>query len=296
MGASNSKSCNSACSLVSSVILNSAVKQNTTCKSTTTANQTQEVVIDGKAYLDCVSNLASAKGWTASDIKTLCAPLQAGNNTISGISQTAQLDITTTCKLDQAQTQQAQQDVMNAIDQSLKSSTDDAGQFLKSLGVALGGKANDSVSLSTAIKNEMSNTMTVETTNTFINDYAVNQSQIVKITGASKSQIQNVSQTIAIKALADMVAKNSTMNSAVQKADNTVKSQTSASDDILPALWASIQSLLTGWFGTIQNAYIAVAVCVVCAFCMLFGCSAVFLMTGGQNTLQQGISVAGSKF
>ena len=298
MGAHASKSVNETASMVSSTILNTAVTLNNTCQNSATTTQLQEYNVDGsgnlQAYNTCLTTAASAK-WT--DPATICSPLLGGAVTFNGISQGASVNITANCSILDTQTSTVQQDVMNAINAKLDNSTDDVGQFLTQLGSALGGSSNNTSSLKTSIANQVKATMTTTATNTMINAYATSQNLIFNVKSPPTAvAFQNVSQQLAVTALSSLVASNSVLNAAVQTAQNSVTTAATSTDQVLPGLWTTIQGGLAGWFGSIQNGEIAVAACVVCALCVLFGCSAVFFFSGGQSTLQQGISAASDAY
>ena len=289
MGGSASKSISDSAAFVSSVAMNSVMTNGTSCASTTTATQNQTVTIDGSGLQD-LEKVCLQLGHSTAD----CAAMVAGGTTVDGISQAAILTVGQNCTVDDTNIASIQQDITNQIMQKINSSSDDVGDALKAIATAAGGKNQSNIQLSTTISSLVSDSFTVSNTRTMVQTVIAGQNQVISILNAPSAAIKNVQQSIQIQALSTLVANSTNLNNAVQQVQNSVTQSATQSSEALPGLWSTLQGFFTGLFGTMTNAYIASGISVACVvLCCCVVCIA-FFATGGQSTLQQGISTAGS--
>ncbi len=289
MGSNTSKSLSDTCAFVSSVAMNSVMNNGTSCTSTTTAVQDQAVNIDGSGVTALLAACIAA-GQSSS----ACSSLIGSGTLVDGISQSAIVTVGQNCSVNSSNIASVQQDITNQILQKINSSSDDVGDTLKEIANAAGGSSNSNTSLSTTISSLVSDSFTVNNTNQMIQTVLTHQKQIVNVTNAQSTAVLNVVQNIQMQALSTLVANSTNLNNAVQQVQNSVTQSATQSSEALPGLWKTLQGFFTGLFGSMTTAYIASGVAAgLSVLCCCIVC-AIFFATGGQSTLQQGITTAGS--
>ena len=289
MGGQNSKSIQACASLVSNVTMNSIVNNQTTCKSSTNVNQNQNISVDNSGVV-ALQTACIASGQSAKD----CVALIGGGTTISGISQDAAVTISSNCVIDSKTQTAVANDLTNNIMQKINSSSDDVGDALKSMATAINGKNNSSTSLQTTVQNTINNTFTTSNLQEMVNSIVAGQSQIIAFKDTQSLAFNNVSQSLALKATYSLCAKNQDIVQAAATISNQATQAATVSSEALPGLWKTAQSLLTGYFGSLQTGIIALGGCVCCIMVALIAICIAFFATGGNQTLQQGITTAAS--
>ena len=288
MGSSNSKSISEVATFVNTVTTNSIINNGTSCADTTTVTQDQNISVDGSGILALETACINAGQSAAS-----CAALIGSGVTVSGVSQDASVTIGSQCTVNNQSTASIQSDLINNIMQKINSSSDDVGDALKAIATAAGGKNQSQTQLQTTVTNAITNTFTQNNLQSMVTQLAAQQSQILSFKNQQSAAFSNINQNLQLKALYSLVAKNTTLQTAINSVDNSATQAATQTSEVLPGLWSTLQGFFTGIFGTMQVAYIASGVSVgLCVLCMCIVCIA-FFASGGQQTLQQGISTAG---
>lgn len=289
MGAKNSKSITSTAAFISDITTNSIVNSQTSCKSSTSVNQNQAISVDNSGVV-ALQTACIAAGQNARD----CAALIGSGTTISNVSQDAAVTISSGCQVDTKTQAAVANDLTNNIMQKIQSSSDDVGDALKSMATAIGGKNQSSVDMQTTVKNTVNQTFTTNNLQEMVNTIVAGQSQILTFKDTQAVAFNNISQSLALKATFQLCAKNEAIVNAATTISNQATQAATVASEALPGLWNTVQGFMTGLFGTMQTAYIAIGGCVSCILCALVLIAGIFFFTGGQNTLQQGIKVASS--
>lgn len=288
MGGKNSKAINSTVSMISDITTNSIVNNQTTCKSSTSVNQNQEITVDNSGVV-ALQTACIAAGQSAKD----CASLIGSGVTLSNVSQDAAVTISAGCQIDSKTQQSVSNDLVNNIMQKINSSSDDVGDALKSMATAINGKNNSTTDLKSTVQNTVNNTFTVNNLQEFVNTIVAGQSQILAFKNTQSAAFNNISQSLAVKATYSLCAKNQDIVSAANNVQNSATQAATVSSEVLPGVTDAIKTALTGWFGSMKTAFLAIGGSVSSLVCGIVLIVAVFFLTGGQQTLQKGINTAG---
>ena len=288
MGSSSSKNITDCATFVSDVTVNSIINNTTSCQDTTTVTQDQNISVDNSGVLALETACINAGQSAAS-----CAALVGSGVTVSGVSQDAAVTIGSQCSVDDTSNAKVQTDLTNNIMQKINSSSDDVGDALKSIATAAGGKNQSTTQLQTTVSNLITNTFTTNNTQSMINQMIAQQKQIISFKNTQAAAFSNINQSLKLQALYSLVAKNTTLQSAINSVDNSATQAATVASSALPGLWSTLQGFFTGLFGSMETSYIVSGVSVgLCVLCCCVVCVA-FFAYGGNNTLQQGISTAG---
>jgi hypothetical protein len=287
MGAKNSKSVQSSAVFLADITTNSIINNQTICKSSTSINQTQDISVDNSGVV-ALQGVCIAAGQSARD----CASLIGSGIALSNVSQDAAVTISSGCQIDSKTQTAVTNDLTNNIMQKIQSSSDDVGDALKSMATAINGKNSSSVDLKTTVQNTINNTFTVNNLQEFVNTIVAGQSQMLAFKNTQSAAFNNISQSLALKATYSLCAKNEDIVNAAATITNQATQEATVSSQVLPGLWSTLQTTLTAWFGSLKVAYLAVGGSVSSLICGIVIIIGVFFFTGGQTTLQQGISAA----
>jgi len=290
MGGSNSTQVSQTGAYVSSVMMSSAVSSNTTCSQSSALVENQVVTVDNTENDKVLELCLTLANGNAAANKSCQSFIQTA--TVNDISQGASIVLSTNCTVNTAMLATMQQDVTNAIMNKITSSTDDIGEFLKSVAVAAGGNVNNTTSMSTTVSNMVSSTMTLTATQSMITTLSQAQNQQLNLknfTGTYKA----MNQLLQVQALATLVASNTATNTAVQKAENSVTNDVTASSDltnVFDGLWKTLQTGLGVLGNWIYAIYAVIGLIVICC---CFVC-VVPLFTSGSKPSTVASSIAGS--
>lgn len=268
MGGSSSKSVTQSASYISSVMMNSAVSSKTTCNQASTTMQNQVVNIDNTEEQKTAQLCLRIGGANTANINACKAFIQSAN--ISDLTQGASIVLQTDCKVSTDMLTTMQQDVSNAIMNKITSSTDDIGEFLKSVAIAAGGKSNDTTSMTSTVNNMVSSTMTMSATQDMMTTLSQQQNQELNLKSFTGT-MKGINQMLQVQAMATLVASNSATNTAVQKAINSTTNdvtQSSSLTNVFDGLWKTLQTGL-GVLGNWIYAVYALAALIVLCCCFL---------------------------
>ena len=282
MGGSTSKSVQSSASLISSVIMNSAVTSNTDCNQSSSLVQNQVVSVDNTEQQKTLQLCLLLANGNAAVNQSCTSFIQSAN--VSDLSQGASIVLQTNCTVDTKMLATMQQDVSNAIMNKITSSSDDIGDFLKSMAVAAGGKSNDTTSMTSTVNNMVSSTMTMAATQKMITTISQQQNQQLNLKSFTGT-MKGMNQMLQVQALATLVASNSATNSAVQTATNSVTNDVTKSSSlttVLDGLWKTLQTGLGVLGAWIYAVYAVVALIIICCCCLCL--SAAFAGKGGGDS------------
>lgn len=271
MGGSSSKTIQSSAAYVSSVMMNSAVTSNTNCSAASSIVQNQTVTIDNTEQQKTVQLCLTLANGNAAVNKTCKDFIQAAN--VSDITQGASIVLTTDCTVDTKMLAQMQQDVSNAIMNKITSSTDDIGEFLKSVAIAAGGKSNDTTSMTSTVSNMVSSTMTLSATQNMITTLSQQQNQQLNLKSFTGT-MKGLNQMLQVQAISTLVASNSATNAAVQKATNSTTNDVTSSSNltnVFDGLWKTLQTGLGVMGAWIYAVYAVVALIILCSCFMCLG-------------------------
>lgn len=252
-------------------MLNSAITSNTSCNASSAVVQDQSVTVDNTEQQKTLQLCLSLANGNPAANKSCKDFIQSAN--ISNLTQGASIVLTTNCTVDTKMLATMQQDVANAIMNKVTSSTDDVGQFLKSVAVAAGGKSNDTISLHSAVTNMVSSTMTLSATQNMITTLSQQQHQQLKLTSFTGT-VKGMNQLLQVQAMSTLVASNSATAAAVQKATNTTTNDVTTSSNltnVFDGLWKTLQTGL-GVLG--EWVYVVYGVVALIVLCCCFLCLA----------------------
>jgi len=285
MGAKASKSLTNTSTFITDIVLSTVVTSNTNCTTTGTISQNQDVSVDGTAYTQLMAPVLQtclAAGQKPAD----CAALVQGVQ-LNGVNQGADITITTTCVVNNDVVNQVQANLENQINQKLASTSDDIGDALKGIVSALNPKGSSSTSLSNSavVKNTIASTFTVDAVQSMVTSFAAQQSQAISIKN-QPGVYANFNQNLKLRVMSDLVAKNSTLSSAVATVDNSSKSDLTNKEQ-------GPVDIFQSFFGFLKSSMGITAVVLCCLLCVVMVVLAIFFATGGQETLQKGINQVG---
>lgn len=289
MGGTQSKSISDVANFVNTVTTNSIINNATNCTDTTTISQNQTLTVDGSGIVDLENACVKAGQPPAS-----CAAFIGSGVTVSGLSQAASVTISSECNVGSSATSLIQSDLTNNIMQSINSSSDDVGDALKSIATAAGGKNQSQTQLQTTVSNLITNTFTQNNLQTMVDQLAAQQSQIVSFKNVQSAAFSNINQNLQLQALYSLVATNTTLQTAINTVTNSATQAATVTSQALPGLWSTLQGFFTGLFGSMETSYIVSGVSVACCVCCMCVVCVAFFYYGGNDTLQQGITTAGS--
>ncbi len=285
MGATHSTTMQSTLSFMTSTTFSSIVSVQSSCK--TTSNSSQDLAIsvstDPQVLIECVK--------TAGLIGYDCSKLMA-NAKINGVSQSADIQITANCKFDDSSAASLQSSIASQMQSKMSDQTDAVGQALLNITQAIGGKSQTSTQLNQTVSNTINQSFSSSSVNDMISAYNTSQSNAITVNTAA-ADIANITQFTQLKAVSDMLAKNSTLASAVSSVDNTMasaeSSQTKGLTDVVDSAAGVVNNAVDKGTGVLNNAifgisivWIGVGGAVVVGFILL-----IFLMTRKGKTPQQ---------
>ena len=272
MGAGQSSQTSNINEFLSQITVSSITTNQTSCQATATINQ--NLVISDDPYAEatkcnqvCASNSAPAGCYAVCSL--LAAGAASSSFTAGDISQTAQVTLSATCKVDYTVANAVQQDVANQITQAMNKTNDDLGTALKGV-VSTISKSSDSTVNQNTVKNLVNSTFTTTNLQNFVDAVTATQSTLLQI-GVTTAKFGNISQAAAATAMGQMLATNSTINSATQAVTNAATQQLTQTSEILPGLQsffasvgAGIGSLFSGWAIFVVIGVVVVALLACC--------------------------------
>lgn len=174
---------------------------------------------------DMVKLLDAQKG-----IVKECQGMMTQNTIMRDIENTADMDISSSCKFEQADVDKMNSQLTNNLMAKAAESKDDFGESLKNVTSVFsggqGGKVGNVLN-STDVKSFVDKTFSVDSVNEMIAEYHLIQSLNMNVTSAKDTYIAAVKQTARVKALMSCLTKNSTVADALANIGNTSTSDAS---------------------------------------------------------------------
>lgn len=259
MGQSNSTVLNNTATFCSDIVFNTVVSNKTTCGTTSTTTQDQQISVDNsglaKALQVCYANNPGNGQY--------CNALVAAPLTVDGATQGADITLSTTCSVDSSTTAAVQQNMAAQVENKINQTGDAVGEALKSLvqNMQPGSKTSSTVVNSTTIRDAVNSSFNVSNINEMIQSYAQKQQQYISLKDVASGTFKNVSQNLKVQVMADLVAKNAQLASAVQAVQATANTDTTQQTKGL----TDIVSSVTGFLKSAVGMYVGLGAIVVCA-------------------------------
>lgn len=262
MGASHSTTMKSTLQFVSNTTFSSIVSVQSKCK--TTSNSSQNLGIDvstDPSVLKTCLQYAAPLGYD-------CSKLMA-NASINGVSQAADIQITANCSFDDTSAAQLQSSVAAALQSKMSDTSDAVGQALTNITQAIGGKNNTNVDLKQTMSTTVSSSMSSSTINEMISAYTTAQNANITVNTAEAS-IASISQFTQLKAVSDMLSKNTVLSAAVSTVDASLVAseakQSKGLTDVVDSAAGVVNNAVDKGTGVVTSA--------------IFGISTVWIATG----------------
>ena len=262
MGGQQSTAMKSTLSFVSDTTFSSIVSVQSTCKTTSNSSQALYIGVstDPSVLKDCM-----ALGWSPKD-----CDVYVKRSSISGINQSADIAISSNCKFDNDSATQLQNSISAQLQSKMQDQTDAVGQALMNMTQALGGNSQTSLEMNQTISNTVKESFSSSTVNDMISAYTTAQDLKIDVNTAA-ADIASITQFTKLKAVADMMGKNSTVASAA----NTVDAAMAADEakkvrgvtDVVDTAGGVINNAVDKGTGVLNNA--------------IFGISMVWIGIGG---------------
>ena len=270
-------------SFISSTTFNTLVTLTNSQTNIGTASQTQSVTLGtpSDVMVACLAH----------NTPESCQKLMSSNLTVSDLQQTATLTMVNSASITNDIITKLQTQLTAQIDQTASDKTDALGSALYSFVNAF-NKASRTTTNSTSASNFVTQTFDLKSVTTLVNKVNSDQTMQVSITNANNASAIKLGQSVQISAVIDLLSSNTASASAIATMD--AKSTQTASS------WqqglADYINSITGLIGGVLQSYTwAVVACVALVILMCCSSSAMFLMTGGQDTLKSGISAYSKK-
>lgn len=263
MGAKQSKSMQSTLQFISSTTFSSIVSVQSSCKTTSNSSQnlTISVATDPKVLTTCLT--------TAGLLGFDCSKLMASAN-ISGVNQGADLQITSNCSFDDSSAASLQNSISAQITSKMQDQTDAVGQALMNVTQAIGGKSQTTAQLNQTVQNTVNQSFSSSTVNNMLSAYTTAQNAAIDVNTAAAT-IANITQFTQLKAVSDMLGKNSVLTTAANTVDATMaadeSTKTAGLTDIVATAGGVVDNAVDKGTGVLNNA--------------IFGISVVWIGVGG---------------
>lgn len=265
MGATHSTKMQSTLQFVTSTTFSSIVSVQSSCK--TTSNSTQNTTINVSSDTGVLNHCLDTAGLIGYD----CSKLMASAK-ISGVNQSADLQITSNCKFDDSTAAQLQSSVAAQLQSKMADQTDAVGQALMNVTQAIGGKNQSDTQLKQTITNTVNESFSSSTVNSMLSAYSTSQNAAINVNTAS-ADIANITQFTQLKAVSDMLAQNKTLQTAASSVDAQMasdeSSKTKGLTDVVDSAAGVVNNAVDKGTGVVNNA--------------IFGISTVWIAIGGAS-------------
>ena len=271
MGGTNSKETQNINTYLSQVTTKSITTNKTSCQSTATVNQSVTITDDPYAEAVKCNQVCAANSGIAAcydTCKLLAQGAASSSLTVGDINQTAQVSLSAACKVDTSVTNAVQQDVTNAITQKLDQTTDDIGKALTSVMSSI-TKTSDITTNKNEVSSLVNSTFTIENLQEFVNKVAATQDVLIKM-NQTTAVLNGITQMASTQAMTDMLATNTTLNTATQAVTNSASQELKQTSEVLPGVQAGIASLLGGLGSLISSPFLIVGAVVIVLLIVLF--------------------------
>lgn len=207
-------------SFLSSTTLKTIVKINNKCLANTTALQNQEIRVgtSDAVMLACLGKFSP----------TDCSMLMSKGVEAFDIKQDSDIQNIVSCKIDNKMLNDLQAQLKQQIDQKMNTSDDGVGAALKTL-VSVFNDKKGNVTNNTSSQMLVDNTFDLESVQELISTISADQKQLISIGNANDSSAKAISQSIQIKAMADLLSSNDLTAQAVVAVDNKAVQDNDAS-------------------------------------------------------------------
>ena len=274
-----------AISYLNSTTTNTLVQVNTSCMGQTNTSQNLEIDVgtSNEVMLACLA---------IPSIAANCGSLMSNGIVIDGVTQSANVVNIVSCKVDTNTVQALQSSLAAQIAQKMDQTDDAVGSAVKSLVTTFNNTSTNTTNTQD-VKNFVTQNFTLQSTQTMVNTISTVQNQKIVAQNTNNTAVKNLVQSIQLQAMTDLLSSNQTTLSAMNTMDAATTQTTTQTTKGLTDLFSSLMGTVSTFIKSYAYAVIAV-VCAICCCLVIIGIA--FFATGGQKTLQQGITTAGDSF
>lgn len=277
MGAGQSstqRTIENAASIVTESMISAVLKVNQKCVSESIASNMLDVRAtgDSQATLKCVE---------AGNTPEACGNAFRATVDASNINMSASARLSSTCSIDMEMLQSVQNQMITDLTQKASGETDLLGESLKALASTisnLGKNTNDSttVSNSTAIRNIIQNSVTMEVVQETIAKAIATNALSISATGVSAVRVSGVTLTAAAEVVLNALSKNESVQAAVVAMDNKVAQEAADKKkgvaDLVDSFFGGVAGVIGSVGGLLQAAALPalLSACCGCCICVIF--------------------------
>ena len=255
----HSTSTTNAISYLTNTTLNTLVSIQQDCQATTSGLQNQQITVGTS---DAVMSACINK-FTPDECKTL----MSSGLSVAGVTQQMTAVNVANCTMTNNTLTSLQAQITSAVDQRMNQSEDGVASALKDMVNLFNTKTNNTTNTSSS-SNFVTQNFTQSSVQQLIATVSASQAQIISVTNASDSTVQNITQALAIQAMTTMLQNNQTTSQVLAELDQTSAQSTTQKTTGLTDLFSSLTSF--GKYALIAGGIVIVLVviAIVVWFCM----------------------------
>ena len=229
----HSTSTTNAISYLTNTTLNTLVSIQQDCQATTSALQSQQIAVgtSDAVMSACINKFTPAE----------CQTLMSSGLSVAGISQTLTAVNVADCTMQNQTLTSLQSQLTSAIDQKMDQTDDAVGSALKDVVNLFNAKTNNTTN-TTSSSNFVTQNFTQSSVQQLISTVSASQAQIISLTNANDSTVQNVTQALAIQAMTTMLQNNQITSQVLAEVDQASTQSTTEKTTGLTDLFSSLTS------------------------------------------------------